>query len=520
MKTIFENLSAQMQKEFWALLALKQCKHLSPRALRTLLIHYGSGYEIYCQATNKQDLNNFQTKKYKISPNLCQELKSNLWRKEALLEWQSSKKYQGEVILWTDYRYPLGLKQITDAPPYFYAKGDMSLLSSHSVAIVGSRRFHQDTLEQTKHIAKDLSACGICVVSGLAKGIDSAAHYGALEEIGGTIAVLGCGINHIYPPENAKLYQAINEKGLLISEFPMDKKPLAQNFPIRNRLVSGLSEAVLVAEAELKSGSLITARLALEQNRPVYVLEPKHENHSLGCQNLITDGALAITDALAIIADIAPNLENKSSTWSKNKNVAFDFEQNKVVYFNKLNNNEQITKNEIETNQVEKPKLDCSKIKMVEYEVKKMPSFNENQPELDIDFGKLAQSLMGEIKPFSSVDVLRPRPKTSKPKLSKSNKPQAITIIPPQHPANSVKNLQTIPEEVKKQNQTKNFSELEKNILEVLEKNQALVLDEILMHLPKNMQNVSEISTSLLILEMEKYLHRLEGGRYQIETSA
>ncbi len=518
MKNIFDHLSKSMQEEFFAALALKQSKHLTPRLLRTLLIHYGSAYEIFCQATKKQDLQNYQDKKHKIPIQICQELKSNIWRDMALQEWQLSKKIEGDVILWTDYRYPLGLKQIIDAPPFFYVRGDISLLSAHSIAIVGSRKFHQASLEQTKKIAKELSACGICVVSGMAKGIDYAAHRGALEEVGSTIAVLGSGINHIYPIENTKLYHEISERGLLISEFPLNSKPLSQNFPIRNRLVSGMSEAVLVAEAELRSGSLITARLALEQNRPVYVFAPLHENHSLGCQALIKDGAVKVNDALSIIADIAPNLEDKSSQKKGNiqQKVVYDLENGKVMSMENLSNTTNPYINTIQgqigNQNTEQNTIENLKSKTLEYEIKPRPSFNENQPELEIDFGKMAQKLMGEIRPYKVQEVF------SAKKIKKTNKKEnsKVKIISKVKASDENINKEKIIKNTEVQkNKGREFTQLEENIMKILTENSALVPDEILVKLPNTQQNISEISMSLLMLEMENYLQRLEGNRYQ-----
>ena len=190
-------------------------------------------------------------------------------------EWEHAGKISCELVLWGDKSYPQLLKEIPDPPLFLYCKGDSSLFANPSIGVVGSRNCSRDGIKTTEVLSRTLSASGVTTVSGLARGIDSVAHRHALESWGSTIAVLGTGISHVYPPENEELFFSISEKGLVISEFPPNAPPEGKNFPMRNRIISGLSLGVLVVEAKPRSGSLITARHALEQGREVFAVPGK-----------------------------------------------------------------------------------------------------------------------------------------------------------------------------------------------------------------------------------------------------
>ena len=198
-----------------------------------------------------------------------------------------------------DDLYPYNLKQIEDYPPILYALGDANLLQNdNAVAIVGSRHASISARRLAKQISSDLAAKNIVIVSGMARGIDSAAHEGALSQNGNTIAVLGTGIDVVYPKENGELYQKLAKNGLILSEYPFHTGPQATNFPRRNRIVSGLSKGVLVVEAGIHSGSMITAHQALEQGRDVYATPGNpYDGRSSGCNKLIKDGALLVETA-------------------------------------------------------------------------------------------------------------------------------------------------------------------------------------------------------------------------------
>ncbi|GIX13387.1 MAG: DNA processing protein DprA [Paracoccaceae bacterium] len=200
--------------------------------------------------------------------------------------------------------YPAMLGAIGDPPPVLWALGDPALAARPSLAIVGARNASSLGLRMARMLAEDLGGRGFVVVSGLARGIDAAAHAAALAS--GTVAVLAGGLDRIYPEENAGLAARIAERGLLVSEAPMGTEPAARHFPRRNRLVSGLALGVILVEAAERSGSLVTARCALEQGREVMAvpgspLDPR----AAGCNRLIRDGAALIRDAEDVVAALA-----------------------------------------------------------------------------------------------------------------------------------------------------------------------------------------------------------------------
>lgn len=218
---------------------------------------------------------------------------------ERCLAWLDDKKVGGKnnrhILTLTDPRYPYLLKQISTAPPLLFVEGDPHILSLPQLAIVGSRHASQDGLANAKTFGFELSKRDIVVTSGLALGVDGRAHRGALDGNGKTVAVLGSGLEKIYPSAHQQLAEEIKEKGALVSEFWPWSPPKAEFFPKRNRIISGLSIGVLVVEAALKSGSLITARLALEQGREVFALPGSiHNPHVKGSNGLIKQGAFLV----------------------------------------------------------------------------------------------------------------------------------------------------------------------------------------------------------------------------------
>lgn len=204
-----------------------------------------------------------------------------------------------------DPHYPVRLAAIHDPPPVLWVAGKVDVLSRPAVAIVGSRAGSPYALEVATRLGSDLARRGIVVVSGLARGVDSAAHRGALEGSGTTIAVLGSGVDVIYPPEHARLAKNIRHCGALVSEFPPGTPPLAGHFPQRNRIISGLSLAVVVVEASEKSGSLITAGFALEQGREVLAVPGNIlGGRNRGAHALLKDGAKIVESADDILEEI------------------------------------------------------------------------------------------------------------------------------------------------------------------------------------------------------------------------
>ncbi|MCY3749848.1 MAG: DNA-processing protein DprA [Gammaproteobacteria bacterium] len=210
-------------------------------------------------------------------------------------------------------QYPAILKQ-TAAPPCLFVRGDPEVLGSCQVAIVGSRKPTMDGRRDARYFAGELARQGITVTSGLARGIDTEAHRGALGQQGRTVAVLGSGLDCIYPESNAGLADRISESGALVSEFPLSWRPLPHNFPRRNRVISGLSEAVLVVEAARRSGSLSTARHALEQNREVFAVPGSIRNPmKQGCHGLLREGA-GLAERVEDIADVLSRCVNLEAT--------------------------------------------------------------------------------------------------------------------------------------------------------------------------------------------------------------
>ncbi len=199
--------------------------------------------------------------------------------------------------------YPRCLAATDDAPPLLYARGNVSLLKRPTVAMVGARNASANGRVFTRRLASDLGQAGMVVVSGLARGIDTAAHQGALST--GTVAVLAGGVDIVYPPENAELYQEIVTMGCVVSEMPPGIQPQARHFPRRNRIISGLSLGVVVIEASLKSGSMITARLALEQGREIFSV-PGHpmDGRAQGTNQLLRDGATLVEKAEDVLESL------------------------------------------------------------------------------------------------------------------------------------------------------------------------------------------------------------------------
>ncbi|NLM26591.1 MAG: DNA-protecting protein DprA [Clostridiaceae bacterium] len=232
-----------------------------------------------------------------------------------------------DVITLEDNTYPELLKNIADPPVCLYVRGDIRR-DEISIGVVGSRRASGYGLSTTRKISSELAEYGICVISGMARGIDTAAHQGALSSGGRTVAVFGCGLDVVYPPENRRLMERIIGNGAVVSEYPPGTIPAPHHFPVRNRIVSGMSIGVLVVEAGEKSGSLITAQLALEQGRDVYALPGNVISiNSRGTNKLIQDGAKLVTSVDDIIDEIR---------WYKN------FKKNIVINLNDYKNRKKI----------------------------------------------------------------------------------------------------------------------------------------------------------------------------------
>jgi DNA processing protein len=219
----------------------------------------------------------------------------------------SNKGFQ--VITQQDQRYPALLLEIADPPPVLYCYGHLDGADCH-IAVVGSRKATAYGQTSAKRLCRDLAARGISIVSGMARGIDTAAHLGALEGGGRTVAVLGSGLEQVYPPENLRLFHRIAEHGAVITEFDLDAEPLPHHFPRRNRIISGMALGTVVVEAAKRSGSLITARLAAEQGREVYAVPGSiHAPTAQGTHDLIRQGAKLAANADDIIEEVAARMQ-------------------------------------------------------------------------------------------------------------------------------------------------------------------------------------------------------------------
>jgi DNA processing protein len=216
-----------------------------------------------------------------------------------------------EVIDFWDERYPENLKKIYDPPAFIFMKGTIVKPDKYAISIVGTRLPSNYGKLVAEKIAKELAQKGLVIVSGLARGIDTICHWAALQVGGRTLAIMGSGLDHIYPGENQKLAEKIEQQGALISEFPMGTAPDAVNFPRRNRIIAGLTLGTIVVEAGVKSGALLTANYALEQNREVFAV-PGNINSpkSMGTNQIIKDGAKLISSASDVLMELEPQLKH------------------------------------------------------------------------------------------------------------------------------------------------------------------------------------------------------------------
>lgn len=242
-----------------------------------------------------------------VSGAVAQSIASGCTFEDAAAQQQKMLDSGAELVTLGDARYPRRLREIFDPPIVLFARGRVDLLSSLGLGVVGTRRPTAYGIAVAERLSADLAHAGLTIVSGLARGIDASAHKGALAAAGDTVAVLGCGADVIYPQENRKLYSEIAAKGVLVSEFPMGATAFPQNFPIRNRIISGISVGVLVVEGAQYSGSAITAKLAIEQGREVFAVPGNITSKlSWGPNLLIKQGAKIVQDWNDVIVELSP----------------------------------------------------------------------------------------------------------------------------------------------------------------------------------------------------------------------
>ena len=220
-------------------------------------------------------------------------------------EWERTQAAGVQVLTWEDSAYPAALRNIDGSPPVLYLRGRLTSQDEWTIALVGTRRASTYGREVAQVLATELARQGVTIVSGLALGVDTVAHRAAIDAGGRTLAVLGSGVDQLYPPQNRGLALAIAEQGAIISDYALGTRPDAGNFPPRNRIISGLSRGCLIVEAALQSGSLITARQALEQGREVFAIPGSiHSPLSKGCHALIKQGAKLVESAEDILDEL------------------------------------------------------------------------------------------------------------------------------------------------------------------------------------------------------------------------
>ncbi|PJD93980.1 MAG: DNA-protecting protein DprA [Legionella sp.] len=302
-------------------LALNRMAEVGPRTVLKLYQRWPDLQEMF-------SLSCTQLQEEGLPTRLAQRItQASLIEAEADLAWCAQSETH-HLLTWESTDYPALLKEIADPPIVLYAKGQLSALAQPSLAIIGSRHPSIAGSENAKQFAKSIAAHGISIVSGLALGIDAQAHLGCLAAQGQTIAVMGTGIDVIYPRRHHALAEQIQQHGLLISEFPLKSPPIAGHFPRRNRIISGLSSCTLVIEAAIKSGSLITARMALEQNRDVLAIPGSiHNPLAQGCHYLLQQGAKLVNSVNDVLSEFQLQtqqpVDNKSlfSLATKNENL-------------------------------------------------------------------------------------------------------------------------------------------------------------------------------------------------------
>lgn len=244
-----------------------------------------------------------------LSGSVAQTIESGCTFDDAIDQQQKMLETGAVLVSFSDPAYPALLKEIFDPPIALFARGRVSLLSAILLGIVGTRRPTNYGVVATQRLAADLAQAGVAITSGMARGIDTAAHHAALGIGGDTVAVLGCGVDVVYPAENRKLAGEIAEKGLIISEFPMGAPAYPQNFPIRNRIISGISVGVLVVEGAQYSGSAITAKMALEQQREVFAVPGSiMSKMSWGPNLLIKQGAKLVQEWNDVLVELSPEI--------------------------------------------------------------------------------------------------------------------------------------------------------------------------------------------------------------------
>src|SRR5208282_5554162 len=289
---------------YW--LALRRARGVGPRTCKLLIEKFGSPEKIF-------QLNSNEIAAAGVPRNTARNIAEFRDFEPLEKELCELPNIGARLVKWTDADYPPNLRQIADPPPFLFVRGTAQLSDPTCIAIVGARAASDIGRRMAQRLGLELAAKGFTVVSGLARGIDGEAHQGALDAHGKTIAVMGCGVDVIYPAEHRKLAEEILANGgALISELPIGTQPLAENFPTRNRILSGLCLGVVIVEAAEKSGSLITARMALEQDRQVFAVPGSPlSGKTRGSNRLLKDGAKLVECVEDVIEELAPQMAGR-----------------------------------------------------------------------------------------------------------------------------------------------------------------------------------------------------------------
>ncbi len=284
---------------------------ISPRKAGQLLKYYGSPEAIFAAGRKSWDA-------LGLTEKMISALSDPDWAAvEATLHW--AEQPGNKLLLISDPEYPQLLREISDPPLLLHCQGDPAVLNNHQLAIVGSRNPTPTGYETAQSFSAQLAKTGFTVTSGMALGIDGAAHLGALQANASTIAVTGTGLDRVYPARHDYLAEQIKQNGAVISEFPLGTAPIGRNFPMRNRIISGMSCGVLVVEAALRSGSLITAKQALDQGREVFAMPGSiHHPNSRGCHALLREGAKLVESVTDILEEIDNFVTGKTAYTQNN----------------------------------------------------------------------------------------------------------------------------------------------------------------------------------------------------------
>jgi len=499
------NMNDEARKQYWASLALRYAKGVGLRTCGRLLHTYGSAYEAL---QNLPDWKNAG-----ISAEKSASVAGGSWREQARIEWEDAQNLDAHILMWHEDNFPPRLRELSDAPILLYIKGDASLLKSPALAVVGARNCTGESLRIAGRFAREISNCGLTVVSGMAYGIDNVAHTHALQGIGKSIGILGTGIDIIYPEANIKTYANMLESGLLISEFAPHSAPHSMNFPIRNRIISGLSLGVLVIEASLRSGSLITARQALEQNREVYVVPgTMFSAKASGCQELIRQGARAVFCVEDIIRDLEMQLK-PYNIYVPTVNTAL-FQENGKKQINIVSNNNLCP--EKITNTVLNEESNVLIGKLSEFKDYK----NSQQQDNSSDFVNDANIVNNKgIVPLPKVGIAKDLAVNSEYKHHAGDNERHSNKSTNEHPSNKSMNERHSNKNINKRHSSKDINKRSLPqgaaglLIEFLSGKKSCHIDELSLGI--NMP-IAELNALLIKLEIENLVQRAPGARYSI----